>query len=393
MAESSEIAVLLRQARHVFAQVNTIVNASRSEFLTGNSREVGFEEYPDKNYAYLINEVRQSFAGLQNAMHGPPDGFEEVAEQLSQLANILEDNSDGRQQTTDATESILTDLIAFDMGDRGRLAVREAIMRFPDALAANSDWFFTSLNAYAANTRGNLGFLEMVRDEVCDAAKSKRQRIDRQYTNATLLQMVEGIKWSEARLRITLLGDLPADLVDQASKVLRRELTVGTVEQICELFTPVVGALRDAYEDATTANQDHHSARVTPDSERAESSGNPSPSAAAFAGLGNAAQSDDEAEATKPTGTTSKSEQRAKWLAQAMLLVRDNPGLSDAEIARRVGKDKSTLSRSREYQNAAAMSRGVTGDRNRGHITVDPESGLRDVEAYSDDSAERDLDD
>ncbi|MDG2012840.1 MAG: hypothetical protein P8J33_05010 [Pirellulaceae bacterium] len=107
----------------------------------------------------------------------------------------------------------------------------------------------------------------------------------------------------------------------------------------------------------------------------------------------NAATCNDETEATKPTGTTSKSEQRAKWLAQAMLLVRDNPGWSDAEIARRVGKDKSTLSRSREYQNAAAMSRGVTGDRNRGHITVDPESGLRDVEAYSDDSAERDLDD
>jgi len=286
MAESSEIAVLLRQARSVFAQLNTLVTVSLSKTLAGNSREVGFEEvmpYPDIPYAYLIDEVRQSFAGLQNAMHDPPDGFEEVAEQLSQLANILEDNSDGRQQTTDATESILTDLIAFGMGDRGRLAVREAIMRFPDALAANSDWFFTSLDAYAANTRGNLGFLEMVRDEVCDAAESKRQRIDRQYTNATLLQIVEGIKWSEARLRITLLGDLPADLVDQASKVLRRELTVGTVEHICELFTPVVGVLRDAYEDATTANQDHHSARVTPDSERAESSGNPSPSAAAIA--------------------------------------------------------------------------------------------------------------
>ena len=108
---------------------------------------------------------------------------------------------------------------------------------------------------------------------------------------------------------------------------------------------------------------------------------------------GNAATCDDEAEATKPTGPTSKSEQRGKWLAEAMLLVRDHPDWSDAEIARRVGKDKSTLSRSREYQTAATMARGAKDDRPRGHILVDPNSGLRDVEAYSDDPAERDLDD
>lgn len=103
-------------------------------------------------------------------------------------------------------------------------------------------------------------------------------------------------------------------------------------------------------------------------------------------------QGEDEAEATKPTGATSKREQRAQWLAQAMLLVRDHPDWSDAEIARRVGKDKSTLSRSKEYQAAAAMARGVKDARHRGHISVDPDSGLRDVEAYSDDPAERDWD-
>ena len=99
---------------------------------------------------------------------------------------------------------------------------------------------------------------------------------------------------------------------------------------------------------------------------------------------------DDEAEATMLTRPASKSTQRAVWLAMAMLLVHDHPDWSDAKIAKEVGKDKSTLSRSREYQAAAAMARGAKGERHRGHISVDPESGLRDVEAYSDDPAEHD---
>ena len=108
---------------------------------------------------------------------------------------------------------------------------------------------------------------------------------------------------------------------------------------------------------------------------------------------GNAAHREDEAKPTKSTGPTSKSEQPKQWTAEAMLLIRDHPEWSDAEIARRVGKDKSTLSRSKDYQAAAAMARGAKDDRHSGHITVDPDSGLRDVEAYSDDPAERDWDD
>lgn len=100
----------------------------------------------------------------------------------------------------------------------------------------------------------------------------------------------------------------------------------------------------------------------------------------------------DEVEPTKPTDSTSKGQQQSFWLARAMLLVRDHPDWSDAEIARRVGKDKSTLSRSKEYQAAAAMARGARDDRHRGHISVDPDSGSRDVEAYSVDPAERDWD-
>jgi hypothetical protein len=75
-----------------------------------------------------------------------------------------------------------------------------------------------------------------------------------------------------------------------------------------------------------------------------------------------------------------------------MLLVHDHPEWSDAHIAYQVNKNPGTLSRSREYQAAAAMARGDKADRHKGHITVDPQSGQRDVEAYSDDPAERDWD-
>ena len=80
-----------------------------------------------------------------------------------------------------------------------------------------------------------------------------------------------------------------------------------------------------------------------------------------------------------------KRQKRAKWLAEAMLLVSDHPDRSDRQIAKDVGKNPSTLSRSRVYQAAAALARGDTDKLKRGHITRDAETGLTDVEAYADD--------
>ena len=79
----------------------------------------------------------------------------------------------------------------------------------------------------------------------------------------------------------------------------------------------------------------------------------------------------------------SKSERQVEWLAMAMLLVRDHPDWSDTKIAEKVGKDKSTLSRSGVYQVAATMARGSKADLPRGYITYDPNSGLHDVEAVA----------
>jgi len=62
--------------------------------------------------------------------------------------------------------------------------------------------------------------------------------------------------------------------------------------------------------------------------------------------------------------------ERAKgnWLAEAMLMVRDNPAQSDAAIARAVGVHRSQLTRSREYKLAAGMARNQGQRPARGRV-------------------------
>jgi len=69
---------------------------------------------------------------------------------------------------------------------------------------------------------------------------------------------------------------------------------------------------------------------------------------------------------------------RGKWLAEAMLLVRDHPEMSDASIAKHVHINKSQLSRSSEYRTSRALARGC--DVPRGFMKTGKD-GTRDVEA------------
>jgi len=80
---------------------------------------------------------------------------------------------------------------------------------------------------------------------------------------------------------------------------------------------------------------------------------------------------------------------KGRWLADAMLQVRDHPEWSDAEIARQVRVNPSTLSRSPEYQAAAAMARGDKACLPKGQITVDPDDrrAPRRLEAVEPDDA------
>jgi hypothetical protein len=73
-------------------------------------------------------------------------------------------------------------------------------------------------------------------------------------------------------------------------------------------------------------------------------------------------------------------ERRAKWLAEAMLTVKDHPDWPDATIAERVGINKSQLSRSPEYRAAASMAR--TPNTPTGSVRV--ANGGRELEAVDD---------
>ncbi len=118
----------------------------------------------------------------------------------------------------------------------------------PDSPPAKNPQF-SLLDRYPESSAGHVAFLEFVLDEVGYSAEAKRQQLARGYTNDTLANMVSGIKWAEARQRIAALSDFPADTVREVARVLRRELTVGTVEQIHELLTPTVRGLRNAWEN------------------------------------------------------------------------------------------------------------------------------------------------
>ena len=84
----------------------------------------------------------------------------------------------------------------------------------------------------------------------------------------------------------------------------------------------------------------------------------------------------DDGDTTKAT----RRERRVKWLAEAMLTVQDHPEWPDAEIARRVGIDKSRLSRTPEYRMAATMARAPKTP--AGSVSV--VAGVRKLEAVDD---------
>lgn len=88
-------------------------------------------------------------------------------------------------------------------------------------------------------------------------------------------------------------------------------------------------------------------------------------------------------------GDTGAKQGGKRWLAEAMLSVKDHPDWSDRKIAKDVGKSPSTLTRSPEYQAAAAMARGDKGDLPRGYIVPAEPGQPTDVEAQAPKAGDR----
>lgn len=89
-----------------------------------------------------------------------------------------------------------------------------------------------------------------------------------------------------------------------------------------------------------------------------------------------------------PDPPRTRRHEQLRWLAEAMLLVREHPEWPDAEIARRVGKHPSQLSRNDIYKAAAKMARDGAPDLLRGHVTHSEDGDLSDVEAYAEEKRE-----
>ena len=105
----------------------------------------------------------------------------------------------------------------------------------------------------------------------------------------------------------------------------------------------------------------------------------------------------EESNGTEPTAQvsikaerSSRTERQAEWLAKAMLLVRDHPEWSNAEIARSVQIHPSGLSRSQPFRTAAGMARSGAKEPPRGHYVRNRKTGRLDIEAVCHRSTEVD---
>jgi hypothetical protein len=92
------------------------------------------------------------------------------------------------------------------------------------------------------------------------------------------------------------------------------------------------------------------------------------------------------------SAAATRQQDKRVWLSNAMLLVQEHPDWSDSAIAEKLGRHPSQLSRSKEYQIAAASVRGDKSSIVDGFIVTDDDTGRLDVEAFSDISGKPDID-
>jgi len=249
MADSSPLAGLLDRAGNVFSVAGKLGRAFHEEHQAQRG-QVDAASWDRHKPAF--DEFCAALLDLRDAMQNPPDGFAPVAKPLLEAARIAKSIREAMQRPDGRTWAAYLEFFPHlnSVCDDGWQAVKEVTKarRLDDPFAFVDAPAFTLLDRFPATATGHVAFLEFVRDEVHYAADAKRQQLQRGYPNATIESMVRGIKWGEAGQRVSALSDLPTEIVEHVARVLRRELTPGTVEQIDELLTPAVCNLRDALE-------------------------------------------------------------------------------------------------------------------------------------------------
>jgi predicted ATPase len=102
-------------------------------------------------------------------------------------------------------------------------------------------------------------FLERVGQDVHYAAEVKRNQVANGYANDTVASALPNDVWTQAQSCIARLQhDMPVDATREVAGILRRELTIDTVEHIDDLLRPALVSLRDAWEsNPASATQQH----------------------------------------------------------------------------------------------------------------------------------------
>lgn len=260
MQDTSALAGLLDRAANVFGLANTLGQEFEQEFRNRPAVNLSLEQQKALKHQYRekINEFIAAVSDLRHVIVNPPDLFVSVARQLRVagiIAKQLRDSHPGDASSGDIFE-LFPELnqVAFD----GYQSVKEARKELPSAdplvfleksPIAEQNQEFTLVDRYPTTTAGHIAFLEFVHNEVHYAADAKRNQLAEKYSNATIESMVSGILWVEARQRVVVLSELPSDIIGRVARVLRRELTLSTVERIDEMLGPAVRSLRDTWED------------------------------------------------------------------------------------------------------------------------------------------------
>ncbi|NQT40174.1 MAG: hypothetical protein HQ581_21965, partial [Planctomycetes bacterium] len=209
------MATLLGRAGNVFSLARELGQKFQEE---GQSRAIYYDPSIWDRLRPTFDEFWAALLDLRDAMQRPPDGFEAVADQLKTAAKIARgiqaavnpkpewESWSGRTvgkmfAVKDPGPPEFTAYLDFfpqlnTVAYDGWQAVKQAkkAQRLDDPFAfvddptngstAEQPW--TLLDRFPATPDGHIAFLEFVRDEVHNAADAKRQRLAREYTNATI---------------------------------------------------------------------------------------------------------------------------------------------------------------------------------------------------------------
>lgn len=275
MTGQTQTSDLLSRANEVFALAAKLAEVFHE---SGQWRAIFYDPSIWERHEPQFEEFCNSLLALRDAMQNPPDEIAEVADELRSAARIAkgiresfagEDAPDAwRRKTMGSLIGIekpgvpkFTKYMDFAprlaaVAESGQRAIKDVSksLRLDDPFAFLDDQradkaakqSLSLLDRFPATTAGHVAFLEWVCLEVREQADALRKNT---YSHESVArQLKDGIKWAEAGQRITLIHNLPVDAVQQVAGVLRRDLSLGTVEQIEEMLRPSVRGLRDALE-------------------------------------------------------------------------------------------------------------------------------------------------